>query len=85
MTVEAGTGKQGRPRPQDTIERDEKVYAALLASGKPATRDQIAEMSGIKPSFAYLSLIRLRDAGAVRRSTAEDEGAGSHAWVALPR
>ena len=86
MTVEADAGaKQGRPRPQDTIERDKKVYDALLAHGKPATRNEVAEMAGIKSSFAYLSLIRLRSDGLVQRGAAGGEGAASHTWVALAK
>lgn len=74
---------RGRPRPQDTIARDQHVYDVLLAHGSAATRDQIAKLADVKPSHAYLSLIRLRRAGLAQRATSGD--AQSHAWEALTK
>lgn len=58
--VDAPTdGRRGRPRPQATIERDEKVRA-LLASEGALTRKAIAEKLSWDPKDAYASLWRLR-------------------------
>ncbi len=85
-TTEANVGAhRGRPRPQNTIERDEQVYKALHAHGQPATRSQLVEKLNMKSSHVYLSLIRLRRDGYVRRVAAGTENAGSHTWEALNR
>lgn len=55
---------QGRPRPDETVERDAKVLA-LLQEGD-MTRNQIAQRLGLKPVITYLSLSRLRDANKAR-------------------
>lgn len=55
----ADSGRRGRPRPQATIERDEKVRA-LLAERGALTRAGIAEALGWEPKEAYASLWRLR-------------------------
>lgn len=60
-----GTTRRGRPRPQDTIERDKQVYAKLLEG--PATREQLAESLGAPPTHVYLSLYRLRRDGRAQR------------------
>ena len=56
---------RGRPRPQETIERDAAVLAHLRLNG-PLTRNQLAESLGLSLSHTYLSLSRLREAGQVR-------------------
>lgn len=50
---------RGRPRPQETIDRDEAVLTALKASG-PLSRNQIAEALGEEKVKVWLSLDRLR-------------------------
>jgi predicted transcriptional regulator len=78
----AEDGSRGRPRPQDTIERDDRVHALLVERG-PLTRTDIATEMGITPSLAYMSLFRLTRDGRVRRaSNAEGEGK-SHTWEAV--
>src|SRR5690606_11902663 len=70
----AETVRRGRPRPDEVVQRDEKVFEALTA---PMTRKQVAESTGITESHAYLSLLRLRNSG---RITHERTGAG-HVWA----
>lgn len=72
----APTSNRGRPRPAETQERDEKVYAAIAGSDRKVTREEIATGVGIKGSEAYLSLYRLHKAGRVERVR---EG-GKHVW-----
>jgi Mn-dependent DtxR family transcriptional regulator len=66
MTEPAST-RPGRPRPQDTIDRDEKVYQILTESGALKKPD-VAERLGIEPKLAYMSLYRLRRQGYVQKS-----------------
>jgi DNA-binding transcriptional regulator GbsR (MarR family) len=54
--------KRGRPRPQETIDRDEQIWR-LLEEGKPLTRGEIMEKTGLSPVQIYLSLNRLRSIG----------------------
>jgi hypothetical protein len=56
----AADGRRGRPRPQATIDRDEKVRA-LLAERGALTRGAIAEALGWESKQAYASLWRLRN------------------------
>lgn len=56
---------RGRPRPQETVRRDNLVRQHLSING-PMTRNQLAESLGLSLSLTYLSLSRLRVAGLVR-------------------
>lgn len=56
---------RGRPRPEATIERDQKILQLLRDQG-PRTRNAIAEHLGLKKVPTYLSLDRLRRDGLVR-------------------
>lgn len=85
--TEAGattTERRGRPRPQATVERDERVYQLLRAEGR-LTREQIAEKLSITPSIAYMSLFRLKRDGYAQRVANVGEDAKSHAWEALDK
>jgi predicted transcriptional regulator len=74
--------RRGRPRPQDTLNRDDQVHQ-LLSKG-PLTKTQIAEKLGIESSHAYLSLFRLQREGRVERAAgSEEEGAPKNAWKAV--
>lgn len=75
---------RGRPRPQETIDRDEKVYQ-LLSKG-PLSRTDIAEKLGITTQHAYMSLFRLKRDGYVERQSGGKEGADarSNVWAAVP-
>lgn len=75
-TEETTTRRRGRPRPGETIQRDELVITRLREAGKPLTREEVATASELTPSLAYLSLWRLRNVGAVKR-THEN---GKHVW-----
>lgn len=68
-----GEARRGRPRPQDTIKRDESVLKVLKEKG-PLTRDEAATALGIKSSHAYLSLIRLRRDGLAVRGEGDVAG-----------
>ena len=70
--------KRGRPRPQDAVERDEKVYT--FVTDEPVTvRDIVAE-SGLERSHVYLSLIRLREQRRVDRVKNDSTGATTRFW-----
>lgn len=56
---------RGRPRPEQTKARDEKVLELLRET--PSTRNAIAEATGETTNSVYLSLYRLRVAGAIKR------------------
>lgn len=71
--------RRGRPRPQNTIERDETVYRVLREFDGPVTRNQLAEKLSMQSSHVYLSLIRLRRDGHVQR------GATNGTWEAVAR
>jgi predicted ArsR family transcriptional regulator len=56
---------RGRPRPQETIDRDQAILAYLTEHG-PTTRNAVAEALGLSKTVAYLSLDRLRREGRTR-------------------
>jgi DNA-binding CsgD family transcriptional regulator len=64
-TTTAPTPRRGRPRPANTIARDEEIYA-LLADG-PRSRNSIATQLGLEKSLVYLALDRLRHTGRIRQ------------------
>lgn len=65
---------RGRPRPQETIERDRKILKVLRDSG-PRSRNQLAEELGEEKVKVWLALDRLRRDGLVR-TCAKTSGAG---------
>jgi len=68
--------RRGRPRPQETIQRDEQVLQALGAEGK--TREDLVTTTGLTANQVYLSLWRLRKNGQAERSRDN----GKHVWKA---
>lgn len=68
---------RGRPRPQATIERDERILS-YLNTGGPKSRNQLAEELGLDKTITYLALDRLRRAGRVR--TCADTAGPSTLW-----
>lgn len=70
-------GRRGRPRPQETLERDNQVKTQL-ASG-PKTTQELAEALGIETGIAYLCIYRLKRAGEVEKVQAES-GGRNPAW-----
>jgi predicted transcriptional regulator len=79
MTETATPTRRGRPRPDDTIERDNQVLKALQSSDKPLTRNELAAQLGLDGKIVYLSLYRLSRGGQITRGT---EGRGQ-AWAAV--
>jgi len=83
-TDTAGTTdkSKGRPRPAETIERDEKVLAYLSdqkdEAGAPVgkTRDEIAGALEMPGKQVYLSLYRLSRGGQIVKGTV----GGGHHW-----
>lgn len=63
--VEEPIGR-GRPRPIESIERDEKILK-LLKGKTPMTRNQIADKLDLRRGLVYLSLDRLRKEGRIDR------------------
>ena len=64
--------RRGRPRPPETIARDEHLYQ-LLAQGS-RSRGQLAEQTGLTTDLVALALGRLRRAGRVERCLDEERG-----------
>lgn len=65
---------RGRPRPQETIERDRRVLEQLRAHG-PQSRNDLADALGESRSLVWLSLNRLRNDGLVAICTATENAA----------
>jgi hypothetical protein len=59
------TPRRGRPRPPETIERDEHLYT-LLTHGAHS-RGQLAQETGLTTDLVALALGRLRRAGRIRQ------------------
>ena len=78
----AAPATRGRPRPQTTIDRDQRVLDALrdpAVAAQGLTRTEVVErVPGEKPSHVDLSLFRLRRSEQVSRV----QSAGQHRWVA---
>lgn len=75
--TESEPRRRGRPRPQETIDRDEKILAEL-AEGQ-ATRNALAKRLELDNTATYLALDRLRKQGRVRKCA----GDGPHTIWAL--
>jgi hypothetical protein len=63
--MEQQTVRRGRPRPAETIERDDQIHT-LLASGA-LSRGQIAQETGLTTDLVHLALRRLQRDGRVRQ------------------
>ena len=70
---------RGRPRPEFTMERDEKVFYALHVNG-PTSRTALAEMFGVNVNIIYLSLDRLRKVGRIEKI----RRGKFHLWAVAP-
>lgn len=73
--------RTGRPRPQETIRRDEQVVHVLREADAPLSKYAVADRVGVSPSLAYLALRRLQQAGLVRYVHL---GQKRHAWEPVP-
>lgn len=60
MTMTESKRPRGRPRPPETIARDEAVLALLRTAADGLTRNEIADRLGEGKSKTWLSLDRLR-------------------------
>lgn len=65
MNVTDSKRPRGRPRPQETIDRDRRILAYLRQEG-PQTRNALAEALDEEKSKVWLSLNRLRRDGLVQ-------------------
>src|SRR5690606_22806881 len=70
----AETVRRGRPRPDEVVQRDEKVFEALTA---PMTRKRRAQSNGMTETHEYESLQRPGHSGRIMH---ERTGA-RHAWA----
>lgn len=70
---------RGRPRPTETIQRDETILGYLEDHGQ-ATRNHLAEVLGLDKTQTYLSLSRLRAAGLIRKCV--DKTTNAVVWSA---
>jgi hypothetical protein len=68
--------RRGRPRSQETLERDGQVLTALRDGG-PKTKEQLVEELVMKPQLVYLSLWRLKRDKSVERTS---DGTARHTW-----
>jgi predicted RNA polymerase sigma factor len=83
MTMTAQRPARGRPRPAETIERDQKILALLKDHPTGLPRNEIAELMGIDRVKTYLSLDRLRKQGLADKSKPETSQADKDTlWVA---
>lgn len=57
--------RRGRPRPIETIERDERIYELLAAESM--SRGQLAQQTSLTTDLVALALGRLRRDGRVRQ------------------
>lgn len=74
---------RGRPRPAETVERDDKILAMLRACPDGLLRNEIAEEMGLNKSKTYLSLDRLRRRGLAEKVSPENSQADKDTlWVA---
>lgn len=60
----ATNGRRGRPRPQETLERDQRVYDHLGVAG-PKTKKDLSTELGMTENAVYLSIYRLRRDGQI--------------------
>lgn len=74
---------RGRPRPAETIRRDETILAMLRDNPNGLMRNDIAERMKLNKSKTYLSLDRLRRQGLAAKVSPETSQADKDTlWVA---
>ena len=75
---------RGRPRPEETIERDNQILNLLKLNPDGLTRNDIADTIGLNKSRTYLSLDRLRRQGLAQKSSPEGSDADKDTlWIAV--
>lgn len=75
-----GPKPRGRPRPQETIDRDARILAYLRDNG-PQTRNDLAEALGESKSKVWLSLDRLRREGRVGTCRKAEQTGAAVRWT----
>lgn len=73
---ETATRRQGRPRPNETLDRDQRVLEWLQKQDSGKTREEIATGTELGANLVYLSLYRLRRDGKAVRA----HESGAHRW-----
>lgn len=77
---------RGRPRPQETIERDQQVLGLLKLNPDGLTRNDVAETMGLDKVKTYLSLDRLRRQGLIQKSSPEGSQADKDTlWTSVAK
>jgi transposase len=75
--------QRGRPRPAETIRRDETILQLLRDHPDGLERNAIAEAMNLNKSKTYLSLDRLRRQGLAEKTSPEGSDADKDTlWVA---
>jgi hypothetical protein len=75
---------RGRPRPAETIRRDDTILSLLQDHPDGLTRNAIAEAMNLNKSRTYLSLDRLRRRGLAEKTSPEGSDADKDTlWVAV--
>jgi hypothetical protein len=76
---------RGRPRPAETIRRDETILQLLRDNPDGRMRNDLAEMMNLNKSKTYLSLDRLRRQGLAEKTSPENSDADKDTlWVPTP-
>ena len=84
MIMTAERPQRGRPRPAETIRRDETILQLLRDNPSGLMRNDIADMMNLNKSKTYLSLDRLRRRGLADKVSPETSNADKDTlWVAL--
>lgn len=74
---------RGRPRPAETIRRDETVLALLKDHPDGLRRNDLAELMDLEPIKTWLSLDRLRKRGLIEKAHPDTSRADKDTlWVA---
>lgn len=58
---------RGRPRTEEVIERDERIFHAIAGSDRAVTKYEIAAGTGVPDKKVYMSLRRLSLVGRISR------------------
>lgn len=74
--------RQGRPRPLETILRDQQMHEYVTTTG-PVSVNQAANHLSLQRTIAYLSLCRLRKAELVTRTLVTEAGRTRPMWQAI--
>lgn len=75
--------RRGRPRPQETLERDAQILKILRGRKTGLSREALVEQLGIKSTLVYLSLSRLAAEGSIERVPAVQGRRDQQLWTAV--